>query len=75
MDLNKVVLINLLFTSCAPCVAEIPMLNQLNQEYVDKDFRLISFATDDKETLYKFLKGTPIDDDTFKEQPVIKAKR
>jgi thiol-disulfide isomerase/thioredoxin len=62
---GKVVLINLWFTSCAPCVAEIPMLNELHHEYTGKNFKLISFATDNQQVLYQFLEKRPVAYDIF----------
>ena len=49
--LGKVLVINLWFTGCAPCVAEIPALNQLVKEYNDKDVVFLAIAADAKEKL------------------------
>jgi len=60
-DLNgKVVLASSWFIGCAPCVAEIPLLNELNLEFKDKGFLLLSFSTDNVEHLTKFLEAKPI---------------
>lgn len=48
---GKVLVINLWFTGCAPCVAEIPALNQLVKEYHDKDVVFLAVARDTKEKL------------------------
>lgn len=47
---GKVTLINLWFEYCAPCIAEIPALNELYLKYKDHpEFQLISFAREDTE--------------------------
>jgi thiol-disulfide isomerase/thioredoxin len=46
---GKVVVINLWFTSCAPCVKEIPELNELVKEYENNDAVLfLALALDEK---------------------------
>jgi thiol-disulfide isomerase/thioredoxin len=62
---NKVVLINSWFIGCAPCKAEIPLLNELNQEFKDKGFLLLAFSTDKDEHLTEFLKDRSITFDVF----------
>jgi thiol-disulfide isomerase/thioredoxin len=49
--LGKVIVINLWFTGCAPCVAEIPALNQLVKEYTGKDVVFLAITSDTKEKL------------------------
>lgn len=47
---GKVTLINLWFEYCAPCIAEVPALNELYLKYKDHpEFQLISFAREDAE--------------------------
>jgi thiol-disulfide isomerase/thioredoxin len=48
--IDKVIVLNFWFTSCRPCVAELPELNKLSQEYNDKDvvFLAPTFNTDDE---------------------------
>jgi thiol-disulfide isomerase/thioredoxin len=62
LDLNnfkgKVVVINFWFTTCAPCIAEIPGLNKLAADYRDKNVIFVSFARNTPETLNHFLKTT-----------------
>ncbi len=41
---GKVTLLNFWFIGCPPCMKEIEYLNQLNQEYKNKDFILLSLA-------------------------------
>jgi len=58
---DKVVLINFWFTTCPPCVAEIPAFNRLVKEYKNSDVVFIGFAINNKKTLKKFLKKTRFD--------------
>jgi peroxiredoxin len=59
-ELNgKVVVINFWFTSCAPCIAEMPALNKLVEEFKDSDVVFIAFARDDANELARFLEKRP----------------
>ena len=44
-------MINLWFTSCYPCIAELPALNRLAKEYKDKDVVFIGLSLDSKKML------------------------
>ncbi len=57
---NKIVLLNFWFIGCHPCEAEMPLLNQLYEEYRDKEFLLLSFSRDDEAQLQEFLKETKV---------------
>jgi peroxiredoxin len=48
---GKVIVINLWFTSCHPCIAELPALNKLVKEYKDKNVVFLGLSTDTKEIL------------------------
>ncbi|BDS10820.1 TlpA family protein disulfide reductase [Aureispira anguillae] len=49
---NKVVVINLWFMACAPCIAELDGLNKVVENYKKrKDVLFISFTTDSKQVL------------------------
>ena len=52
---GKVVIINFWFTSCAPCIAEMPALNKLVEEFKGSDVVFIAFARDDVDELASFL--------------------
>ena len=52
--LDKVTFINLWFTSCAPCLTEIPYLNYLKDTYKDK-VNFIAMTFDDKARVKSFL--------------------
>ena len=48
---GKVIVINLWFTSCHPCIAELPALNKLVKEYKNKNVVFLGLSTDTKEML------------------------
>jgi thiol-disulfide isomerase/thioredoxin len=54
---GKVILLNFWFIGCAPCVAEMPLLNQLKEEYQEQDFLLLTFSTDNKASIFSFKKN------------------
>ena len=55
---GKVIVVNFWFTTCAPCLKEIPELNELVEKYKDNDQVIfLAFSTDKKETLERFLKA------------------
>jgi peroxiredoxin len=62
---GKVVLINLWFIGCPPCVAEIPMFNELQNEFSRKDFVILSFGLDDNKSIEEFIKKHPINFSVF----------
>jgi len=43
---GKVIVLNFWFIGCAPCVAEIPALNKLAEEYKDSNVVFIAFSID-----------------------------
>jgi len=51
---NKVVLINFWATWCAPCIAEMPSLEKLHNDYKDKIIFLF-VSNEDKEKVFKFI--------------------
>lgn len=53
---GNVVVINFWFEECAPCIAELPALNKLNEDYKTKDVVFIAFSRDDTQTIMDFLK-------------------
>ena len=48
---DKVIVINLWFIACRPCIAELPALNKLVKEYKDKNVVFLGLSTDTKEML------------------------
>lgn len=53
---GKVIVLNFWFIGCAPCIREMPGLNEMVKEYEGKEVVFIAFANDSKESLEKFLK-------------------
>jgi len=53
---GKVVVLNFWYTTCGPCRAEMPGLNQLVREFQDKGVVFIAFALDGTDELRTFLK-------------------
>lgn len=53
---NKVVVLNFWFIGCTGCVAEMPDLNKLVNEFKNEDVSFISFTYDSKNAIYKFLR-------------------
>jgi len=52
---GKIVVMNFYFTSCTPCIREIPELNKLVKEYNGKNVVFLAFALNNKEQLNDFL--------------------
>lgn len=65
--LGDVIVYNFWFTTCGPCKAEIPKLNQLKEKYKDKNVHFIAVALDPEYTIRPFLKTTPLDYDIIAE--------
>ncbi len=58
IDNEKPTFINIWYTSCVPCVAEIDFLNEIKKEYEDK-INFIAITFESKEVVEKFLKKRP----------------
>lgn len=56
---GKVIVLNLWFINCPNCVEEIKLLNQVVEDYKDKDVVFLGLATNKKSDLDKFLKKNP----------------
>lgn len=56
---GKIVVINLWATWCAPCIAEMPELNDLVIKFKDKDVVFLAAAPEDKTVLEGFLQKNP----------------
>lgn len=52
---GKPTMINLWFTTCAPCIDEMPILNKIKEKY-ENDFNFIAITFEKKESVEKFLK-------------------
>ncbi|WP_042479578.1 TlpA family protein disulfide reductase [Solitalea canadensis] len=53
---GKVIVVNVWFTTCAPCLKEMPELNELVEEYKSNEkVVFLAFSTDNKQTVERFL--------------------
>jgi len=58
---GKIVLVNLWATWCPPCVAELPVLDQLSATYADKGLVVLAVAGDeDPRAVHDFLARSPV---------------
>jgi cytochrome c biogenesis protein CcmG/thiol:disulfide interchange protein DsbE len=58
---GKVVLVNLWATWCPPCVAEMPILNELAKKYGARGLTILGIAgDDDPETVRGFVQESPV---------------
>lgn len=57
---GKPTLINFWFTKCAPCIDEMPILNEIRNKYLN-DFNFISITYNEKEDVEKFLEKYQFD--------------
>ena len=55
---GKVVVLNFWFVECKPCIMEMPELNELVEEFKEKNIVFLAIALNDKNQLKKFLKTT-----------------
>ncbi len=58
---GKIVVLNFWFTTCKPCIEELPQLNNIYDKYKDnKDIIFASITFNEKPTVKKFLRKHPI---------------
>ena len=57
---GKVVLVDFWGTWCGPCVAAIPKLTELHENYKAKGFEILGVAADDSDSLKAFLDKNPL---------------
>ncbi|MFN2425888.1 MAG: TlpA family protein disulfide reductase [Candidatus Binatia bacterium] len=58
---GKIVLVNLWATWCPPCIAELPVLDQLSAAYADKGLVILAVAGDeDTQAVHDFLARSPV---------------
>lgn len=60
VDKDKPTFVNFWFTSCPPCIEEMPAMNELKEKYKDK-INFVSITFDTKEKVEKFLKKYEFD--------------
>jgi peroxiredoxin len=58
---GKVLLIDFWATWCAPCVEEIPMLQELHRKYRDRGFEILAIAEEEATVLQDFVREHGID--------------
>jgi uncharacterized protein (TIGR03435 family) len=58
---GKVVVLEFWATTCGPCVAYIPHLNELADKFKDKPVQFIAVTGEKESVIKRFLKKTPID--------------
>lgn len=56
---GKIIVLNLWFINCPNCLQEIKMLNEVVDEYKNKDVVFLGLATNNKADLQKFVKKNP----------------
>ena len=67
---GKALLINFWATWCIPCKREIPMLNELSNEYEGRDFEVLGIAVDTPENIQEFMQTIPLDYETLADEDV-----
>ncbi len=56
---GKPIVINFWFSTCIPCIAEMPVLNDLRQKYANTDVVFLSMTFETRKTVMSFLKRHP----------------
>jgi thiol-disulfide isomerase/thioredoxin len=57
---GKPLLVNFWATWCAPCVAEMPMLDAFYRQHADKGLQIVGLAIDQPSSVKTFLQRTPV---------------
>ncbi len=57
---GKTVVVNFWSTWCPPCVEEMPMFNEAQQQWKDKGVVFVGIAADQADNVKAFLKKTPV---------------
>ena len=71
---GKVVLFNFWFTRCAPCIAEMPHLNQIKADYAAENIVFLSMAPEEEELIWAFLNKTTFDFTHFPDADIVLKK-
>ena len=58
---GKRVLVNFWATWCAPCVQELPMLNQFQAQHAGQGWQVLGLAIDQRAAVERFVQRVPID--------------
>jgi thiol-disulfide isomerase/thioredoxin len=67
---GKIIVLNFWFTTCMPCIDEMPKLNLIKKKYADKVV-FLAFGLNDSGTIKAFLKNHPFDYTLFPETKAI----
>lgn len=59
--IGKIIVLNFWFTKCAPCIKEMPDLNDLKEKYKDKSIAFFAITYDKKSVVDDFLKKIKLD--------------
>ncbi len=71
---GKIVVLNFWFTTCNPCIKEMPHLNQLVEDYKNKNVVFLSFADDELSKIKSFLAKKQFDYKTIvADEEILKA--
>jgi|688.fasta_scaffold98210_5 thiol-disulfide isomerase/thioredoxin len=65
--LDQIIVYNFWFTTCPPCKAEIPKLNQLRDKYKDKNIEFIAIALDPEYLIQEYIQKNPFNYDIIAE--------
>lgn len=57
---GKTVVVNFWSTWCPPCVEEMPMFNEVQSQWKDKDVVFVGIAADQTDNVKAFIKKTPV---------------
>jgi thiol-disulfide isomerase/thioredoxin len=55
-DLDSVLVLNFWFTKCKPCIAELPVINKVVQDYTNKKVKFLAATFEDEASIKNFLK-------------------
>jgi thiol-disulfide isomerase/thioredoxin len=72
---GNVVFVHLWFTTCATCIAEMPSINKLQEEFKTKNAKFLAISFNDKKTLETFFvkRGTFGSIQTFIDQKILES--
>lgn len=65
--LETIIVYNFWFTTCVPCKAEIPKLNQLREKYKDKNIQFVAIGLDPAYKINEFTQKIPLNYDIIAE--------
>ncbi len=69
---GKVVVLNFWFTTCPPCIAEMPELNKMVKKYKNKNVEFIAITFESKEKIKAFLKEHKFNYKTVSDNSIVR---